>query len=53
MLNCINVVLILLDAIEWFRNIKYKSNTTFIEFDIKDFHLSISRDLLRWEQMSK
>ena len=34
------------DTIEWFRNIKNKSKTTFIQFDIIDFHPSISKEVL-------
>ena len=32
--------------ITWFRNIKTKSSSTFIKFDIADFYPSISKDLL-------
>ena len=36
----------LTDTIEWFRNIKNKSKATFIEFDIIDFYLFISKEVL-------
>ena len=32
--------------ITWFRNIKTKSSSSFIKFDIADFYPSISKDLL-------
>ena len=34
------------DTIEWFRNINNKSKITFIQFDIIDFHPSISKKVL-------
>ena len=33
-------------VITWFKNIKSKSSSSFIKFDIVDFYLSISKDLL-------
>ena len=33
-------------VITWFKNIKNKSSSSFIKFDIADFHTSISKDLL-------
>ena len=33
-------------VITWFKNIKSKSSSSFIKFDIVDFYLSISEDLL-------
>ena len=35
-----------LDTIEWFRGIKNKSKTSFIQFDIIDFYPSISKKIL-------
>ena len=34
------------DTIEWFKNIKHKSKTIFIQFDIIDFYPSIIKELL-------
>ena len=34
------------DTIEWFRNIKNKSKTTFTQFDIIDFYPSITKKVL-------
>ena len=33
-------------VIEWFRNIEDKKNCTFIKFDIREFHLSITETIL-------
>ena len=33
-------------VITWFKNIKNKSSSSFIKFDIADFYMSISKDLL-------
>ena len=35
-----------LDTIEWFKNIKHKNKTTFIQFDIIDFYPSITKEFL-------
>ena len=35
-----------LNTIEWFKNIKYKSKTTFIQFDIIGFYPFITKELL-------
>ena len=34
------------DTIEWFKNIKYKRKSTFIQLDIIDFYPSITKELL-------
>ena len=31
------------DIIKWFENMKYKKNTTFIQFDIIEFYPSITK----------
>ena len=36
------------DTIEWFRNIKNKSKTTFIQFDIIEFYPSITKKSSYW-----
>ena len=35
-----------MDTIEWFKNIKDKKRSTFVQFDIIEFYLSITRELL-------
>ena len=35
------------DTIEWFKKIKNKTNSTFIQFDIVDFYPSITEDILK------
>ena len=35
-----------LDTIKWFKNLKHKRRTAFIEMDIIDFYLSITKELL-------
>ena len=35
-----------LDIIDWFKNIKNKKRSTFIQFDIIEFYLSFTRELL-------
>ena len=35
-----------LDSIECFKNMKHKNKTTFLQFDIIDFPLSITKELL-------
>ena len=37
-----------LDTIDWFKNIKNKKRSTFIEFDIIEFYLFITREL--WQK---
>ena len=37
-----------MDTIDWFRKIRDKKRSTFVEFDIIEFYPSITKELLVW-----